>query len=257
MPPTLAQAGAGVVAAAGVASASSSAPSGSAASAGEPAPPSEPASNHLGFLTLPDGRKSKNSFKRASEVMTRVRAVAEAGMAVKLAHVRAPLPPFRVGDAVELAYAQELTEAQPMAVRGTVIGMTNRGLDSKVTLLNAVDGEYYVAAYPYATPLLRSLKVLMRDRLKTSGLRVHRAKLNYLKELDSKVYAVDASTREPEAAAAERATRLALARAGKKGGKAGERAGAAADKAADAKGKAGAAAGKTPAKGAAVKKTAK
>ncbi len=212
------------------------------------------------FTPSPSSLKYKHAFKRASEVMSVVALQAQENMAVKLAHVRPPIPTFNVGDAIEITvssraaallpplpsppprhpststspqYAQELSESSPMPVRGTVIGKTNRGLDSKFTLLNAWDGEYYTATYVYATPLLRSLKVLMTNRLKTSGLRVRRAKLTYLKGSDPNLYLVDSSTKEPEVLQAEKEERRRLARSGKKVAKvASDRAGAAADKAA-------------------------
>jgi hypothetical protein len=80
--------------------------------------------------------KGKNHFKRASEVMAAVREDAIARTFVKMAAFRPPLPDFRVGDAVEVLYAQELAEAKPLAVKGTVMSMPRKGIDAKFTIIN-------------------------------------------------------------------------------------------------------------------------
>ena len=83
----------------------------------------------------------------------------------KLAAIRPPFPPFNVGDAVEIQvrgaranhggcvsrvrsrrcppphttppqYANEISEAAPLPIRGTVIAKRNQGVDSKFTILN-------------------------------------------------------------------------------------------------------------------------
>jgi hypothetical protein len=80
--------------------------------------------------------KAKGHFKRASEVMAAVREDAIARTFVKMAAFRPPLPDFRVGDAVEVLYAQELAEAKPLAVKGTVVSMPRKGIDAKFTIIN-------------------------------------------------------------------------------------------------------------------------
>jgi hypothetical protein len=80
--------------------------------------------------------KGKGHFKRASEVMAAVREDAIARTFVKMAGFRPPLPDFRVGDAVEVLYAQELAEVKPLAVKGTVMSMPRKGIDAKFTIIN-------------------------------------------------------------------------------------------------------------------------
>ena len=80
--------------------------------------------------------KGKNTFKRASEVMLAVRRDAVARMDVKMAGFRPPLPPFNVGDAVKVEYAQELAETDTVPVYGTVMAKYNAGLDDKFTIIN-------------------------------------------------------------------------------------------------------------------------
>ena len=84
--------------------------------------------------------KAKGHFKRASEVMAAVREDAIARTFVKMAGFRPPLPDFRVGDAVEVLYAQELAEAKPLAVKGTVVSMPRKGIDAKFTIINVRGG---------------------------------------------------------------------------------------------------------------------
>ena len=79
---------------------------------------------------------AKDHFKRASEVMASVRADAVARMAVKMAGFRAPLSDFRVGDAVLVTYAQEIAETNPLPIRGTVMSKSNKGVESKFTIIN-------------------------------------------------------------------------------------------------------------------------
>lgn len=55
---------------------------------------------------------------------------------VKLAGFRPALPDFRVGDAIEVQYAQEIAETKPLPVMGTVISMPRKGLDAKFTIIN-------------------------------------------------------------------------------------------------------------------------
>lgn len=79
---------------------------------------------------------AKDHFKRASEVMAVVKADAVARMAVKMAAFRAPLSDFRVGDAVLVTYAQEIAEVSPLPIRGTVMSKSNKGVESKFTIIN-------------------------------------------------------------------------------------------------------------------------
>jgi hypothetical protein len=116
----------------------------------------------------------------------------------------------------------------------------------------AHDDEWYTATYPVASPLLRGLRVMKRNRHTDGEKRARRAKLNYLFGRDPKTYAVDANTREASDIAAERALRRELQKAGKVYKKVRPGAAAAAARAAAAKGgaPAGGGAGKPAAGGA-------
>jgi ribosomal protein L19 len=195
--------------------------------------------------------------------MTAVRRDAEVRMNVRMASLRpAPLPNFRVGDAVELTYAMESSEKEPMPIRGTVLGKWSKGIDSKFTIINSWDGEWWTASYTYSSPLLRAVRIMQRNRV-TEGLkRARRAKLTHLLEADHGSFVVNANTKEASVAAqdAKKTARDLKAKGGK--GKASERsakAGAAgggkgaaaapaAGKAGAAPAKAGAAPAKAPAK---------
>jgi large subunit ribosomal protein L19 len=137
-------------------------------------------------------------------------------MQVKMAEFRPPLAPFAVGDAVELRYAAEHTEADPLTIRGTVIAKRNKGIDSKFTILNAFDDEWYEATYPYYTPLLRSARVMMKQRFSQGQMAPRKSKLYYLRERDPKTwFYVDSSTKEAAERQAEKAVFRALQKAGK------------------------------------------
>ena len=171
--------------------------------------------------------KGKGQFKRASEVMAAVREDAVARTFVKMAGFRPPLPDFRVGDAVEVLYAQEVAEAKPLAVKGTVMSMPRKGLDAKFTIINVrgrrrplrlavrprsrhpphprapplarpqnMDGEWYLSTYVTSSPLLRGVKILQRNRV-TEGVRLaRRARLTYLKDANPNIFVVDDSTKD-------------------------------------------------------------
>jgi len=240
-------------------SSSSSSPSlssSSSLSTPSPLPLLSPTARLLTFETSTERVKSKNAFKRASNVMTEVKRDALERMDVKMALQRAArLPPFRVGDAVEVSYAMESSESDPTPVRGTVLGKWNRGLDSKFTIINNQDGEWYTASYVYSSPLLKGLKVMQKSRWSDGLKRSRRAKLTNLlaADADPNSYSVDASTKEAAVLQAEKEERRALQRAGKVMKKKSERAESKEKEAKEAakaeKGKGGASAAAAPAAG--------
>lgn len=192
--------------------------SSSSLSTSSPLPLLSPTARLLTFETSTERVKSKNAFKRASNVMTEVKRDALERMDVKMALQRSSrLPPFRVGDAVEVSYAMESSESDPTPVRGTVLGKWNRGLDSKFTIINNQDGEWYTASYVYSSPLLKGLKVMQKSRWSDGLKRSRRAKLTNLlaADADPNSYSVDASTKEAAVLQAEKEERRALQRAGK------------------------------------------
>jgi ribosomal protein L19 len=147
--------------------------------------------------------------------MAEVNAVAIALNERRLSDWRPPLEQFNVGDAVAVTYALESSEAAPAPVRGVVIGARRKGLDSRFTILNAQDEEWYAATYTLASPLLRGVKVLRRNHHSDGKKRARRAKLNYLFDRDHKTYAVDAYTKETAEVLREKRERKEAQRAGK------------------------------------------
>lgn len=168
-------------------------------------------------------------------------------MNVKYALTRPPIPPFRVGDAIEISYALETADTTPMPVRGTVMGKWNRGLDSKFTIINSSEGEWFTASYVYNTPLLRNISIMQRNRVNDGLKRARRAKLTHLLAADSQSYIVGPNTKEASVLQAEKEKKRALQRSGKAIKKKSER--SQTDKAGGAA--KGAAAAKAGAKGAA------
>lgn len=161
-------------------------------------------------------KKFKNHFKRASSVMGELRTDAWSRMQLKMGGFRPALPAFDVGDAVEIQYASEHTETDPVLIRGTVIAKTNKGIDSKFTILNAFDEEWYTATYPYSSPLLRTVRVMMKRRFSQGTKRPHRAKLFHLKDRDpTQFYFVDHNTKEASEIQAEKEKRKAVQKSGK------------------------------------------
>ena len=104
-------------------------------------------------------------------------------------------------------------EAKPVLVRGTVIAKRNKGVDTKFTILNSFDDDWYAVTYPFSSPLLRTVRVMMRKRFSLGLKRSRRAKLYALKERDPTVwFAVDHNTMESAEAQAVRAQRRAAAK---------------------------------------------
>lgn len=112
-----------------------------------------------------------------------------------------------------------MSENSPIAIRGTVISKTRKGPDSKFTILNSMDDEWYTATYPAASPLLRRVRVMMRNRHSEGARNPRRAKLTYLLDADPRMYSVDATTKEAAERSAEKIARRALLKAGKAGRK--------------------------------------
>jgi hypothetical protein len=78
-----------------------------------------------------------------------------------------------------------------------------------------MDEEWYKATFPVSSPLLRTVRVMMRNRHSEGKKRARRAKLYYLLDRDPKFYSVDSTTKE----AAERALEKAEERAARLAGK--------------------------------------
>lgn len=136
-------------------------------------------------------RRFKNHFKRASSTMAELQQEHKHLHWARLAKARrAPIPDFEVGDALEIVYGQEVSDVNPMIIRGTVIAKKNKGLDSSFTLLNSIDDETVTLSYPYSSPLLKSVRVHTKWRLHEGKRRTRRAKLYYLEDRPPKEFMV-------------------------------------------------------------------
>ncbi len=93
-------------------------------------------------------------------------------------------------------YAHQVSENDPPRVRGTVIGMRRKGVDSSFTILNHVDDDAFEATFPLYSPLLRAVRVLRRRHVTGGRKRVRRAKLYYLWDEPPTQYRVTRDTKE-------------------------------------------------------------
>ena len=176
-----------------------------------------------------------------------------------------------------------MNEASPLPIRGTVIAKRNKGVDSKFSIINvcaasavcvchlcehsphitrlqslfsrlrpillsllqSMDDQWYTATYTYSSPLLRSIRVMMRNRHSDGERRARRAKLTYLFDKDTNVYHVDQHTKGATERTAEKLEKREERRtsSGKRKGKPDAKAAAATAKAKAGAGGAAAAAG--------------
>ncbi|CAM9146226.1 unnamed protein product [Phaeothamnion confervicola] len=87
------------------------------------------------------------------------------------------------------------TSDRAEVIRGVVLGQNRKGADSSVLLLDVIAGEGVERRIPLHSPLIKSITVLQESFIKTGrekGRRVRRAKIYYLRDLDSNFYRVTA-----------------------------------------------------------------
>jgi large subunit ribosomal protein L19 len=91
---------------------------------------------------------------------------------------------FRVGDAIEIEMVSDggVKSDDTDLIRGVVIGITRRALDTTVLLRDVVFGEPIERRVPLHSPLLRSLKVLEENFIYKGKRKVKRAKLYFLRD---------------------------------------------------------------------------
>ena len=77
-------------------------------------------------------------------------------------------------------YTPEVGLDRAAAIRGIIIAMRNKNLDSSFRIMNAVDDDIFTAQYPFNSPLLKDIKILQKWRLHDGHRRSRRAKLYYL-----------------------------------------------------------------------------
>jgi ribosomal protein L19 len=107
-------------------------------------------------------RKHKNAFKRASSLMAEITRDHQERLDIKMKRTRGELPPIQVGDAIELKYTPEITIEDAKPIRGTVIAIKKKGIDSSFTIINYMDEEQFVATYPFNSPLLKSIRIMQK-----------------------------------------------------------------------------------------------
>ncbi len=78
----------------------------------------------------------------------------------------------------------------------------------------SLDGEWFTATYPFSSPNLRRVRIMMRNRFSDGHKRARRAKLNYLLHLRPELYYVDQNTKEASERLAEKVARRAIQRSG-------------------------------------------
>lgn len=81
--------------------------------------------------------------------------------------------------------------------------------------VQAWDDEWYTATYTYSSPLLRGMKIMMRNRHSQGEKRARRAKLTYLFKRDPKTFLVDQNTKELSEIQREKEERREVQRQGK------------------------------------------
>jgi large subunit ribosomal protein L19 len=90
---------------------------------------------------------------------------------------------WRVGDAIELEYADSLAKGAAVSKqRGVVLGKTRKGVDSAVVIRDVVMGTVIERHVKLHSPLVKSVKVLTHNFVKKGKKKIKRAKLYYLRD---------------------------------------------------------------------------
>lgn len=90
---------------------------------------------------------------------------------------------FRVGDALEIKLTQGGAKSDKFEkVRGVVIGINRKGLDTSVLLRDVVFGQPVERRVPLHSPLVKEVTVLEENFIYKGKRKVKRAKLYFLEE---------------------------------------------------------------------------
>ena len=128
---------------------------------------------HRAFATTSTADAFKTPRKKASALLADLKRE-------ELERRRTPLPDFKAGDSIEMDILVDVDATKPQKVRGLVLGRTNRGADSAVTLFCNVRGTPVQRRVPLYSPLVKGVTLLQKAFLTKGKKRVKRAKLNYL-----------------------------------------------------------------------------
>jgi large subunit ribosomal protein L19 len=113
--------------------------------------------------------KTKSLFKRTAHMMQVLEHEAASAAAAER-----QVPPFRVGDVVDVSLIVPENKGRPSAFRGLVIARRNRGLSSSFRLRSVVNNYIVERSFPLYSPHVTSLAVVERRK-------VARAKLFFLR----------------------------------------------------------------------------
>lgn len=135
--------------------------------------------------------KFKSPRKRASKLLNELNQ--EAVLKSKESNPDVWETDFKVGDSIELKMvvqggvkpkegsesSQELEK-----IRGVVLGIVNRGLNSSVLLSDVVLGDPIERKIPLHSPMIKECKILERNFIFKGKKRVKRSKLYYFRDLN-------------------------------------------------------------------------
>ena len=125
--------------------------------------------------------KFKSPRKRASKLLHEL--TKEKVQSSKEANPQVWETEFRVGDALEVAWGEPKGPgAKSDKIRGVVIGITRRALDTSVLLRDVVFGQPVERRVPLHSPLVKSIKVLEENFVYKGKRKVKRAKLYFLRD---------------------------------------------------------------------------
>lgn len=105
---------------------------------------------------------------------------------VEKKYSRTDLPTFKAGDTIRVNYkVVEGSRTRVQAYEGVVIRVRNNGFNSSFTVRKISFGEGVERVFPFNTPLIDSVEVVARGK-------VRRAKLYYMRELRGKAARIKA-----------------------------------------------------------------
>lgn len=138
-----------------------------------------------------DYKKFKSPQKRASKLLNELNLEAVEKSKQTRPHVWEA--GFRVGDSIELRMVTqggvEPKDGDPKSqdvekIRGVVLGIVNRGLNSSVIIRDVVYGLPIERKIPLHSPMIKDAKVLERNFIFKGKKKVKRAKLYYFRNLN-------------------------------------------------------------------------
>ena len=91
--------------------------------------------------------------------------------------------PIGLGDKIEVEYYQSITSKKLHKYRGVVLSIKRRNsLNHSFKFLTMVAGSYVMLEYPYYSPMLHSVKVIMKDQSNKNRFRNHIYHIKQIKD---------------------------------------------------------------------------